>query len=296
MAHLICPVCEKEAFRKRFTVKDHFLTLKDFTIAACVNCGMLVTADAPGEQEMADYYQSDDYISHSDNRKGLVNKTYHFVRRIMLRKKYGIIRKANGKTTGKILDIGTGTGYFLNFMKEKGWTTEGTEKNENAREFARNNWQLTVYSDNQLSSLNPGSFDAITLWHVLEHLPDLREHFRAMRSLLSKEGILVIAVPNAASFDARHYKEYWAALDVPRHLWHFTPDHIRKLGLKEGFVLTGIHRMPFDAFYISIMSEKYRQSRFPLIKGMIYGKISWLASLFDKKNCSSLVYVFKQRE
>lgn len=294
MNNLKCPVCEGNQFQERYTVKDYFLSQKEFSIAACTNCGMLITLDAPRGDEMTGYYKSEDYISHSDTREGLINRIYHLVRQIMLDKKLSIIKKASGKTKGNILDIGTGTGYFLNFMKEKGWKVTGTEKSEGARNFALKRWNLDILPDEELFSFRHGSFDVITLWHVLEHLPDLHSHFRIFSSLLSEDGSLLVALPNAESYDAKHYGKYWAALDVPRHLWHFSPRQIREFGHKEGFTLENVHRMPFDAFYISIMSEKYKQSGFPFLKGIFIGKISWLASLFNKNNCSSLVYVFRK--
>lgn len=289
-----CPVCGNHRFKMVFTVKDHFVTHEEFPIHACIRCGMMITSSLPGQAEFGRYYKSEDYISHSDTRQGLVNKAYHAVREIMLNIKLRTIRKVSQKKTGTLLDIGTGTGYFLNHMKNNGWKVSGTERDESARKFALERWGIDVRSDEELFTFEPYSFDVITLWHVMEHLPSIEQHWKILSKLLKPDGVLIIALPNAGSFDAHHYGKYWAAWDVPRHLWHFAPDHISELGQKHGFRLTRLKRMPFDSFYISIMSEKYKGSSMPLFKGIFWGKISWLSSIINPRKCSSLIYIFKK--
>ena len=153
---------------------------------------------------------------------------------------------------------------------------------------------MDIMPDDALFSLPPASFDLITLWHVMEHLPNIRQYWQVISRLLKPDGILIIALPNSSSWDAKHYGSYWAAWDVPRHIWHFTPKLIEKLGNREGFRLIHSKRMPFDAFYISIMSEKYKKSAYPIFKGILFGKISWLSSLLNKNRCSSLMYIFRK--
>jgi SAM-dependent methyltransferase len=294
MSSVACPVCGYHQFRLVFTAEDYFVTQEKFPVNACIKCGMLMTSGLPKEEDIAGYYKSEDYISHSDTRKGFVNRAYHLVRDIMLSEKFNIIRKNSGKGTGSVLDIGAGTGYFLKYMQQKGWNVQGVEKSQEARDFATKRWNLNILPDEELFNLPPASFDVITLWHVMEHLPNLDQHWQLISKLLKPDGVLVIALPNAGSWDAKHYGPYWAAWDVPRHLWHFTPIHLEELGKSEGFSLKNMYRMPFDGFYISIISEKYKKAAFPSIKGIFYGKISWLASLFNKRKCSSLIYIFRK--
>jgi SAM-dependent methyltransferase len=295
MKSVACPVCGYHQFKYAFTARDYFVSGKEFPVNACIQCGMRLTGNLPAEHDMATYYKSEAYISHSNTREGLVNKAYHLVRKVMLSRKYALIHSQSNNKKGTLLDIGAGTGYFLDFMQKKGWQVTGTEKSKAARAFATDTWKVPVYAEDKLFDFDPGTFDVITLWHVMEHLPELNQHWQLISKLLKPEGQLIIALPNAESWDARHYGSHWAAWDVPRHLWHFTPDHITQLGKSAGFRLGSIHRMPFDAFYISIMSEKYKQTAFPVLRGIFYGKLAWVASLFNKKRCSSLIYTFRKQ-
>lgn len=294
MSSFACPACGYHQFKLAFTSKDYFVTKEEFPVKACIKCGMLITAGLPKDGDISGYYKSEDYISHSDTRNGLVNRTYHLVRDIMLSEKHRIIQNISEKSKGSVLDIGTGTGYFLKYMQKKGWDIHGVEKSPVARDFAKKRWHLKIMSDEDLFTMPPAKFDVITLWHVMEHLPNLQQHWQTISKLLKPDGVLVIALPNAESWDAKHYGPFWAAWDVPRHLWHFTPKHIKALGKAEGFNLTNMYRMPFDGFYISIISEKYKNASIPFIKGIIYGKISWFVSLFNKKKSSSLIYIFRK--
>lgn len=294
MNSIACPVCGYHQFRHAFHARDHFVSGKDFPVNACIQCGMLITGAMPPDSELDNFYKSDAYISHSDTRHGLINQAYHLIRKFMLSRKYQLIRSQTKRQKGALLDIGAGTGYFLDYMQKKGWQVTGTEKSIEAKQYASGKWNITLLPEEQLFEFRPASFDVITLWHVMEHLPNLNQHWQVISKILKPDGILVIALPNPKSRDARHYGPYWAAWDVPRHRWHFAPRHIRELGRREGFRLKTICRMPFDAFYISIMSEQYKKTTFPLLSGFFYGKISWLASLFNKKRCSSLIYVFRK--
>lgn len=290
-----CPVCHHHRGTLAFQATDHFISGEVFPVFSCDQCGFHLTGNLPQDILMDRYYQSNDYISHSDTRKGLMNRIYHTVRDLMLNEKFQIVKRTTGKQTGKLLDIGAGTGYFLNFAAGKGWQTTGTERSGEAREFAKKHWGLEILSGDQLFDLPPGSFDAITLWHVLEHLPDQDKYWNTFSRLLPDDGFLIIALPNFRSLDARHYREKWAAWDVPRHLWHYAPEHITRQAGNYGFHLTGMKRMPFDAFYVSMLSERYKKSKFPMIKGLFHGKMSWFASLADVKKCSSVIYIFSKQ-
>lgn len=272
--------------------KDHFVSGEEFHIKSCQSCGFRITEDAEDEAGIGRYYQSEEYISHSNTTKGLVNNIYHKVRSFMLRRKSSHVIHFSSVEQGEILDIGCGTGYFLNEMQTKGWKVTGIEKDDKAREFASSEFNIKCFGPEQLNKLSEGKYNVISLWHVLEHIHNLNEHMQRFKELLAGDGTLVLALPNFLSYDARHYKEYWAAYDLPRHLWHFSPDQIIRLAEKHGFSLKGIKRMPFDSFYISLMSEKYKQNKLALFSGFLQGKISFLNSLIRKRECSSLIYVF----
>lgn len=290
-----CPLCGGTHLVKKMTCTDFYASGEQFDLLQCENCGFQFTQGFPVEKEIGKYYETPDYISHSDTKKGMMNELYHLVRSRMLQKKAQLINNITGKTSGKILDIGTGTGYFSHTMQQKGWQVEAIEKSAQARSFAKKNFNLDIKDDSGLNDFSSGSFDVITLWHVMEHLEHLNETWERLHELLKDDGCLVIAVPNCSSYDAQKYKEFWAAYDVPRHLWHFTPDSIKKFGEKHNFTLVNHLPMPFDAFYVSILSEKYKESKSSLVKGMFAGTLAWFSSLSNKEKSSSIIYVFRKK-
>lgn len=274
---------------------DYCASGEVFAVLECEDCGFRFTQNVPVEQEIGVYYATPDYISHSDTRKGLINHLYHYVRRYMLGRKAKLVRRALHRKSGRLLDIGTGTGYFVHTMYEKGWDVEAVEKNEQARDFTLKHFGLKVKPESELRAFAPHSFDVITMWHVMEHVERLNELWETLYSLLDDDGVLVVAVPNSNSYDAQVYGPHWAAYDVPRHLWHFTPATMQQLALKHRFVLEQHHPMPFDAFYISMMSEKYKGSAFPFVKGMYRGIRAWVDALAKKGKSSSVIYIFRKK-
>ena len=286
-----CLVCNSQSHESSFRIKDHLTGKNDFDILRCLECGFLFTQNPPSEQAIEEYYDEGEYISHSDTKKGLINILFHFTRNVMLCRKNNIVRHATGIKTGTLLDIGCGTGYFASFMKGKGWNVTGVEPNEKARDFAVSNFSLKVVPGIESRDIQDHHFDCITLWHVLEHSHDPVKYFNFIRRSLKPGAVCIIAMPNCGSFDAKHYKEYWAAWDVPRHLWHFSPEVFKTFAERNGFEITGIGRLPADVFYISILSEKYKGTNLPFITGMIKGLWFSLLALFNKKGCSSLIYV-----
>lgn len=292
----ICPVCGSSNFKSFLTCKDHYVSGEFFDIRECQGCGLKITNNIESEENADRYYESDDYISHSNTSKGFINNIYHLVRRYMLRNKRQLIEKMSRKKSGSLLDIGTGTGFFLNEMANHGWKVTGTEKNKNARNFAKNKFNININTPSDIKNFSEKQFDVITLWHVLEHIYNLNDYMEHLFRLMKDDGLLIIAVPNSNSYDARYYKNFWAAYDVPRHIWHFNTNQMKLLGEKHNLQLKGIKNMPFDTFYISILSEKYKKTKMPLIKGVITGKISWFLSLFDHKKCSSLIFIFKKAQ
>jgi len=291
---LQCPVCDNKTFSPFLTCTDFFVSGEEFKIKQCNSCSFKITEDIEDEEKIGPYYQSENYISHSNTSKGVINSIYHSVRKYMLGRKRRLVEKATGIRKGDILDIGTGTGFFLNEMQEYGWQVTGTEKSSDARDFAKKEFNLDNLPSEKLFTLKDKSYDAITLWHVMEHIHRLNENMEIFNRLLKPDGKLIIAVPNHESSDAKHYKEFWAAYDVPRHIWHFAPKQMKQLGEKYGFNLTSLHTMPFDSFYVSLLSEKYKKSKLALIKGIFHGKISWIKSIFNPAKCSSVIYVFEK--
>jgi len=287
-----CPVCDSDDFSGFISSKDYFVTGQEFDIVSCRGCGLKITRNAPGEKDIGKYYQSENYISHSDTSSGLVNMMYHRIRQYMLGRKRSLVEKEIGK--GHVLDIGTGTGYFLHEMKSHGWEVSGTEKSTAARDFCLKEFGLEIHPAEELFRYRKESFDVITLWHVLEHIHDINENMKVFFRLLKPEGRLIVAVPNHTSLDAMHYRDFWAAWDVPRHLWHFAPAQMEKFGIKHNFLLKKIHAMPFDSFYVSMLSEKYRKSHLAFIKGVVYGKVSLIQSVINPRKGSSVIYVFKK--
>ena len=289
-----CPVCDSTDFSNFLSCKDYFVSGENYQIKQCKSCNFKITENIEDQDSIGPYYQSENYISHSNTTKGIVNSIYHQVRKYMLGRKRRLVESTSAMQKGSILDVGTGTGFFLNEMKQYDWQVSGIEKSEDARKFAKSEFNLDNLPVEELFKLKPNSFDIISLWHVLEHIHQLNENMEAFSTLLKEDGKLIIAVPNSDSYDAKHYKEFWAAYDVPRHIWHFAPAQMELFAEKYNFKLKSLHTMPFDSFYVSMLSEKYKKSGLSFIKGMIHGKISWLANLFNKAKCSSVIYVLEK--
>lgn len=253
------------------------------------NYGLLATFPRPDETTLPDYYKSEEYISHTDSRHSLFDRSYQWVKNYMVRKKLNWISSLRNES-GYLLDIGAGTGDFLKEAKKRGWNVSGTEPNEKARSLAK---QKDIQLQQDTGVLPAGKFDVISMWHVLEHVSDLEAQIEELQRLLKKDGLLVIAVPNYKSLDAKKYKENWAAYDVPRHLYHFSRESISKIFSEKGFRLVEIKPLLFDSFYVSLLSEKYRSGKVNSINGFITG----LKSNLRAKNTgeySSLIYFLQK--
>jgi SAM-dependent methyltransferase len=292
--HSVCPLCFSEKISLHLRCTDHFISKEVFQIDKCADCGFEFTQDYPEEKEIGRFYESEDYISHSDISKGFSNKLYRLIRKIMLLKKKRIISRITGRNTGDLLDIGSGTGYFGDTMKRAGWKVTGIEINEKARSYSTNRFGLECGDPEYISILQSDSFDCITLWHVLEHFHDPFRYASAIFRLLRPDGVCVIALPNSLSSDAKHYGRFWAAYDVPRHLWHFNPETIRLFSEKAGFSIVTWGNLPPDVFYISSMSEKYKGSGLSFIRGMTKAMLFAVISAFKKEKSSSLIYILRK--
>ncbi|HWJ89479.1 MAG TPA: class I SAM-dependent methyltransferase [Flavisolibacter sp.] len=285
-----CPVCGSSDINPLLTVEDHSVSRERFTIWQCSNCSLRFTQDVPDEDSIGPYYQSPDYISHTNTDKGLVNRIYQKVRRFTLDQKAALVIEHTVKK-GRVLDLGAGTGAFLHAMKHRSWDAEGIEPDEGARQKAKQLFGLELSDTEHLQALEPRSFDAITLWHVLEHVHRLHPYMERIKLLLRDGGKIFIAVPNYESLDGSIYKLYWAAYDVPRHLYHFTPRSMHLLAKEHGLNIVAKKPMWFDSFYISLLSSKYKNGKTNWLGAAWSGLRSNLTAATNKDRCSSIVYI-----
>lgn len=287
-----CPACHSGEIYPALSAKDHTVSQEVFEIWQCEDCSLRFTQDVPDESSIGPYYRSDAYVSHSDTQQGIVNRLYHQVRKHTLNTKRELIKKETGKNSGKILDMGAGTGAFAHAMQQAGWEVTALEPEAAARETAQHKYGIQLLPPEALNQLEAGSFDVITLWHVLEHVHDLHGYLEKFFRLLSPGGKLLIAVPNYTSYDAKKYGGCWAAYDVPRHLYHFSPKSMRLLAATKGFTKPAMHAMWFDSYYVAMLSEKYRNGSGNMPGAVWNGLLSNLGASRDVAKCSSVIYVF----
>lgn len=275
-----------------FRVKDHAVSGESFELHENSQYGYLETTPQPNDDVLGDYYNSVDYISHTDSSRNFFEKCYQFVRKIALRKKITLINSLplEGRC---ILDIGCGTGDFLQLANKHNWRINGVEPNIDARAIANKKTNNAVHHIAQLDYYSAQCFDVITLWHVLEHVPDLNSYISRLHELLKDNGRLIVAVPNYKSYDAFYYKSFWAGFDVPRHLWHFDQNSMSNLFNKNNMHLEAIAPMRFDAFYVSLLSEKYKTGKMNYLRALYVGLLSNLKANRTKE-FSSLIYTIKK--
>jgi 2-polyprenyl-3-methyl-5-hydroxy-6-metoxy-1,4-benzoquinol methylase len=286
-----CPVCGATNFSEYLDLKDFFLTGESFQLQKCDSCQFVFTNPRPDDKSLSKYYESPDYLSHHSHGMNPVQLVYQELRRINIRNKFSLIKKL--VPNGRLLDIGCGTGEVLNYFKKKKWEVKGIEPSRSARDFAIQKYGLDIEDESGLKKLQKDSFDIISMWHVLEHVSDLHERIHIIYDLLKPSGYLIIALPNLNSWDAEYYKKYWAAFDVPRHLSHFSERTLKKLVIGHGFKYVETAPMKMDAYFISMLSEKYlgKHNRF------LYSAINGFRSNKSAKKSgeySSLIYIFQK--
>ena len=286
-----CPVCRNTSFKPYLKTRDYFLTQEPFTIDQCEKCSFIFTNPIPSKSELPKYYDSPDYLSHTVRGWSITGSIYKALRNLNIRNKYKIVQ--HYKKIGKFLDIGSGTGELLNYFNQKGWETVGIEPNEKARNYAIDSYNINVFDESKLDDLQEDGFDVISLWHVLEHVYDLDERMKQIQKLGKKDSYVVIAVPNIESPDAQKYKDKWAALDIPRHLYHFSKGSIQTLLGRYNMELVKMYPMRLDAFYVSLLSEKYLNKKIPAIPAFFSGIQSNLKA-GKENNYSSMIFVAKQ--
>ena len=273
------------------TIKDYSVSKEEFTLYRDEAIDLVFTFPQPKEDQLAAYYESEDYISHTDGSRSLFEKAYQFVKQIALKNKLKCVNQLH-QSKGILLDIGAGTGDFLTVAKQNGWQTIGVEPNDKAKKIAQTKGVEIIEST---KSLKDHSIDIITMWHVLEHVPDIENQIKELKRLLKPNGSIIIAVPNFNSYDAKYYDSYWAAFDVPRHLWHFSKKAIQSLFERENFHLEKALPMFFDAFYVALLSEKYKTGKMNFIKATFIGiKSNWKANATGEY--SSLIYILKNNQ
>lgn len=286
-----CKICGSTEFTTYLECSDFFFTKEKFILVSCNTCGFVFINPRPETEKLQYYYHSDEYISHSGNKKGLVNSIYLKIRNYTHHKKLHLVEKrSNGKN---ILDIGCGSGELLKLFKDNKWEVLGVEPNTNARNFAITSLRIKVIDEPELSSIPSQSMNVITMWHVLEHVSDLNLRMSELKRIIKNDGVIIIAVPNYRSYDASYYGKYWAAYDVPRHLYHFSQDTMKKLLLKHQFEIIDIKPMKFDSYYVSMLSEKYLNGKQNIIKALLVGLKSNCKAKKNKMNYSSLIYIVK---
>ncbi|MFD2529789.1 class I SAM-dependent methyltransferase [Polaribacter marinaquae] len=266
--------------------KDYTVSGDTFEVMQNQDYEMLVTSPVPADLE--NYYKSENYISHTDSKKSLFDKVYQKVKNHTLKQKLSLLNSFKTETKS-VLDVGAGTGDFLKVCKNNSWETFGVEPSLDAKKIAETKG---IFLESDLFEISNKKFDVITLWHVLEHVESLKKTIKTLKKLLKPNGRVVVAVPNYKSYDAKYYKEYWAAYDVPRHLWHFSQCSIHKLFSEVEMIVENTLPMKFDSYYVSLLSEKYKSGKSKPLKASYVGFVSNFKAR-STSEYSSLIYVLK---
>lgn len=290
-----CPVCgsEESTFLNYKKVPDWLVSKEVFELKQCNNCTFIFTANAPLAENAGPYYESEEYVEHSDTNKGLIYSVYHQARKLMLKYKLGIVKKHTSGT--KLLDIGSASGYFISYMKQKNYIVSGVEISEKAVELCKEKFDISVNSPAEfLANTLPTDFDIISMWHVFEHVYQYDEYFDIINKSLNEDGRAFVAMPNPSCYEAKYYKEYWCGFDTPRHLWHFTPHTFKKFVEKRGFEIVETKMLPLDPFFNAMVSSSYKSGFKFLPVTLMIGLISFVNGLINKQKASSLIYVLKK--
>ena len=289
-----CPWCGSEKSHLHLQLKDYFLTQEPFEIVECDDCHLLYTTPRPAADEIGKYYQSENYYSHQENKKGFIPRLYEAIKKVNIKHKFEVATNdLKLESGGKMLEIGCGVGDFLHYAEQQGWECYGAEPSEDAVKILQTKTKIKVVKPEQIENFPDASFDLICMWHVLEHVADLKWQIAQLKRLLKPNGRIVIALPNYKSYDAQYYNDKWAAYDVPRHLNHFSEEFMRKELNNCGLAYNKSERLVWDSFYISYLSEQYSQHNFALLRGGWRGLLSNLKAR-KSGQYSSLVYVFKK--
>jgi 2-polyprenyl-3-methyl-5-hydroxy-6-metoxy-1,4-benzoquinol methylase len=288
-----CPVCKSHDFKPFLICKDHTTTKETFELRQCDQCAFVVTSPRPDQLSLSKYYDSEKYISHTGASSGIIDSVYLLARRFTLRWKANLVAR-HAKNQPTLLDYGCGTGEFLKTCSARGWKSFGVEPSALARPKASNNNLITV--QRSIEELPEIKFDAITLWHVLEHVDDLEKKIDQLKNLLADNGTLFVAVPNRTAYDALVFQEHWAAYDVPRHLWHFSIENMELLMSQSKLSIKEIKPMKLDAYYVSLLSQKYKTGKFTILGALKALSIAFMSNAKARNTnlYSSLIYIIKK--
>jgi SAM-dependent methyltransferase len=289
-----CPVCGEKEFSPYLVCTDFTVSHETFNIVKCERCQFAFTNPYPDITELGNYYKSTAYVSHASRPTTLIDHVYVLARTQTLKWKTRLIKKNSNPQSLTLLDYGCGTGDFLLHCKNLGWQVSGVEPSTTAREIAATKSAQVIYP--AIEQMPNTTFDVITLWHVLEHVPNLHELIKVLTQHLKQTGTIFIAVPNRNSWDAKHYKNTWAAYDVPRHLWHFRQQDMQKIMQAHSLNVVKTIPMKLDAYYVSLLSEKYRQTKLgpiSMLKAIINGIRSNISG-YRTSEYSSHIYVIKK--
>ena len=284
-----CKICDGSEFKLFLNTKDYFYTKEEFTLSKCNNCGFVFTNPVP--ENLGRYYDTEEYLSHDTANVNIISKIYGFIRNLNISRKYNIV--SSYVPRGTILDIGCGTGELLAFFKKNGWKTKGVEPNQKARQTAVSTNNVDVLGEDEINQIDLESQDVVSMWHVLEHVEELNTRIAQVKRLTRKNGVMIFALPNLNSPDSKKYGKYWAGLDVPRHLYHFTEDSFSRLMDKHNLKLIKSIPMKFDAYYVSMLSEKYLKNSFGIIRAIFSG-FSSNTKAKKNNNYSSMIFVVKK--
>jgi 2-polyprenyl-3-methyl-5-hydroxy-6-metoxy-1,4-benzoquinol methylase len=290
-----CPVCGSPEFEfsHYLNVPDWLVSKENFELKKCGNCSFIFTANAPLLENAGPYYESEEYVEHTDTNKGLIYGVYHQARKLMLKFKLSNIRSYSKST--KLLDIGSGSGYFINYMKQNGYNVSGVEISDKAVALCKDKFDISVNSPTEfLAEKLPKDFDIITMWHVFEHVYSFNEYFDILHKSLKENGHVFVALPNPNCFEAKHYKNYWNGFDTPRHLWHFTPKTFKQFAEGHGFEMISMKRLPLDPFFNAMVSSSYKSGLKFLPYTFTIGLISFINGLINRDKASSLIYILKK--
>lgn len=291
----ICPLCGSTDTCHFADCKDHAVSNETYELVQCKSCGIIFTDGTPLEEHKENYSKLNQELTRADNPKRLLDKVYYYMRFISIRRRVRLILDQTRLKEGRLLNYGAKSGYFSSRMENIGWHVTSLEEYHEHRVLSLELFHHRMMELTEIDSLPHGSYDAVTLWHTFEHESNPGVLIDKIYSLLKPNGVLLIACPNIESYDALHYGREWAAWDVPRHRWHFNPSSLMSFCLRHKFILMYHKRMPFDVFYISLLSEKYRGSHFAVLKGFFVGLHYWFKTIWKRDKSSSIVYIFRKK-
>lgn len=292
--HQQCPVCQATTIHNLFDCVDDTVSKELFTVMHCNTCQNRFTNNVPTQDAIGKYYKSDAYVSHSESSASFINKVYLKVRNITLKSKLNLLTSLTQSSQRNLLDVGAGTGAFAAYMQAAHWAVTGLEPDADAIAVALKNNNITLQPIANLFTIEQGKYDIITMWHVMEHVHQLHDYMAQLAKLLAPQGKLIIAVPNYTSKDAELYGKDWAAYDVPRHLYHFSPQGMAYFAEKHGLRVKAMKPMWFDSVYVSMLSEKIKTGKPSLVKGVINGLRSNIKTLANTEKCSSVIYIISK--